>query len=107
MSNQLEMRLWPKKDRKGDEFLIGSSPNIPALVDLREATFVVFYPLDENPNKKDANGRPYKPHATLIIRRDSRDSREFRLDARRNPRDRDDREDDRNDDRDGRDDDRG
>lgn len=75
MSTQLEVRLWPKKDRNGDEYLIGAAQTIPALVDLREATFVVFYPPDDDTGAVDEHGRPYKPHATLIIRRDQRGER--------------------------------
>lgn len=75
MSTQLEVRLWPKKDRNGDEYLIGAAQTIPALVDLREATFVVFYPPDDDNEAVDENGRTYKPHATLIIRRDQRGDR--------------------------------
>lgn len=81
MSTQLEVRLWPKRDRNGDEYLIGDAQNVPALVDLREATFVVFYPPDEDDADADGGdeaheeGRPRGPHATLIIRRDLRHSR--------------------------------
>lgn len=78
MSSQLEVRLWPKKDRNGDEYLIGAAQTIPALVDLREATFVVFYPPEDEPGTVDENGRVHKPHATLIIRRDQREQRDQR-----------------------------
>jgi len=83
MSTQLEVRLWPKRDRNGDEYLIGDAQNVPALVDLRDATFVVFYPPDEDDDTTNGSengeaheeGRPRGPHATLIIRRDMRPSR--------------------------------
>lgn len=75
MSSQLEVRLWPKTDRNGDEYLIGAAQTIPALVDLREATFVVFYPPDTEAGTTDEHGRVHKPHATLIIRRDQREPR--------------------------------
>lgn len=85
MSTQLEVRLWPKRDRNGEEYLIGDAQNVPALVDLREATFLVFYPPeDEDEDTRSAGsgngeaheeGRPRGPHATLIIRRDLRHSR--------------------------------
>lgn len=79
MSTQLEVRLWPKRDRNGDEYLIGDAQNVPALVDLREATFVVFYPPDEDEESENGEaheeGRPRGPHATLVIRRDLRHTR--------------------------------
>lgn len=81
MSTQLEVRLWPKRDRNGDEYLIGDAQHIPALVDLREVTFVLFYPPDEDDSDVDGGseaheeGRPRGPHATLILRRDTRSSR--------------------------------
>jgi len=81
MSTQLEVRLWPKRDRNGDEYLIGDAQHIPALVDLREVTFVLFYPPDEDDGDTDGGdeaheeGRPRGPHATLILRRDTRSSR--------------------------------
>jgi len=64
---QLEIKLWTKTDRNGDEYLIGDAHDVPALVDLREATFLVFYPPEES---DDAEGDDRRPHATLIIRRD-------------------------------------
>jgi hypothetical protein len=82
MSTQLEIRLWPKRDRNGEKYLIGSAQNVPALVDLREATFLVFYPPDEDDSDNGGGneeaheeGRPRGPHATLIIRRDPHHSR--------------------------------
>ena len=83
MSTQLEVRLWPKRDRNGEEYLIGDAQNVPALIDLRDATFVLFYPPDEDDTDNDADGssetpegsRPRGPHATLVIRRDLRPSR--------------------------------
>ena len=83
MSTQLEVRLWPKRDRNGEEYLIGDAQSVPALVDLRDATFVVFYPPDEDDTDNDTGGngeahgegRPRGPHATLIIRRDMRPPR--------------------------------
>lgn len=64
---QLEIKLWTKTDRNGDEYLIGDAHEVPALVDLREATFLVFYPPEEGAEDEDEDRRP---HATLIIRRD-------------------------------------
>lgn len=80
MSTQLEVRLWPKRDRNGEEYLIGDAQNVPALVDLREATFLVFYPPEDEDTgsgngEAHEEGRPRGPHATLIIRRDLRHSR--------------------------------
>lgn len=83
MSTQLEVRLWPKRDRNGEEYLIGDAQHLPALVDLRDVTFVLFYPPDEDDTDNDTDesreaheeGRPRGPHATLIIRRDTRGSR--------------------------------
>ena len=61
--NQFEIRLTPRTDRNGDEFLIGGA-DLPALVDLRDSTFVVFYPKD------DAELKPgERPRATLVIRK--------------------------------------
>ena len=61
--NQLEIRLTPRTDRNGDEFLIGGT-DLPAFIDLRDSTFVVFYPKD------DAELRPgERPRATLVVRR--------------------------------------
>ena len=70
MSTQLEVRLWPKTDKNGDEYLIGDAQSVPALVDLRECTFLVFYPPDDGEGESDA-----PKHASLIIRRDIRPSR--------------------------------
>jgi len=63
--NQLEIRLTPRTDKNGDEYLIGGT-DLPALVDLRDTTFVVFYPKD------DAELRPgERPRATLVVRKRS------------------------------------
>jgi hypothetical protein len=61
--NQFEIRLTPRTDRNGDEYLIGGS-DLPALVDLRDSTFVVFYPKDEETLKPGE-----RPRATLVIRK--------------------------------------
>lgn len=60
---QFEIKLTPRTDKNGDEFLIGGA-DLPALVDLRDATFVVFYPKDENDLKPGE-----RPRATLVIRK--------------------------------------
>ena len=63
--NQLEIRLTPRTDKNGDEYLIGGT-DLPALVDLRDTTFVVFYPKD------DTELRPgERPRATLVVRKRS------------------------------------
>ena len=63
--NQIEIRLTPRTDKNGDEYLIGGT-DLPALVDLRDTTFVVFYPKD------DAELRPgERPRATLVVRKRS------------------------------------
>ncbi len=66
---QLEIKLRTRIDRNGDEYLIGSATDIPAFVDLRDATFIVFYPRDEDAKEADGDddGRP--SHATLVIRK--------------------------------------
>jgi hypothetical protein len=64
---QLEIKLRTRIDRNGDEYLIGSATDIPAFVDLRDATFIVFYPRDEDGPVEDEDGRP--AHATLVIRK--------------------------------------
>jgi len=61
---QLEIRLRTKIDRNGDEYLIGSATEIPALIDLRDATFIVFYPREEGEGEDDRGS-----HATLMIRK--------------------------------------
>jgi hypothetical protein len=61
--NQLEIRLTPRTDRNGDEFLIGGT-DLPCNVDLRDSTFVVFYPKDEGELRPGE-----RPRATLVIRR--------------------------------------
>lgn len=61
--HQIEVKLWEKRDKNGDSFLIGDAKGIPALVDLRDATFLVFYPPEES---DDADGS--FPCGTLIIR---------------------------------------
>ena len=43
MSNQLEIRLYSKEDKNGDEYFIGST-DIPAMVNLADVTFVFFLP---------------------------------------------------------------
>jgi hypothetical protein len=43
MSNQLEIRLFSKEDKNGDEYFIGST-DIPAMVNLADVTFVFFLP---------------------------------------------------------------
>ena len=61
--NQFEIRLTPRTDKNGDEYLIGGA-DLPALVDLRDSTFVVFYPKD------DAELKPgERPRAPLVIRK--------------------------------------
>lgn len=61
--NQFEIRLTPRTDKNGDEYLIGGA-DLPALVDLRDSTFVVFYPKDEEELKPGE-----RPRATLVIRK--------------------------------------
>jgi hypothetical protein len=62
---QFEIRLTPRTDKNGDEYLIGGT-DLPALVDLRDTTFVVFYPKD------DTELRPgERPRATLVVRKRS------------------------------------
>lgn len=61
--NQFEIRLTPRTDKNGDEYLIGGA-DLPALVDLRDSTFVVFYPKDD-----DALAPGERPRATLVIRK--------------------------------------
>lgn len=61
--NQFEIRLTPRTDKNGDEYLIGGA-DLPALVDLRDSTFVVFYPKDEGELKPGE-----RPRATLVIRK--------------------------------------
>jgi hypothetical protein len=61
--NQLEIRLTPRTDKNGDEYLIGGT-DLPTLVDLRDSTFVVFYPKDEGELRPGE-----RPRATLVIRR--------------------------------------
>lgn len=56
---QLEIRLRTKIDRNGDEYLIGSATDIPAMIDLRDSTFIVFYPPED---EKEG-------FATLVIRK--------------------------------------
>lgn len=76
MANQLEVRLRVKIDKNGDEYLIGSAEQIPALVDLRDTTFIVFYP-PEDPDSEEENR-----HATLIIRKYQPRSNQFHEDRR-------------------------
>ena len=45
MKGQIQFNLLLKEDRNGDEFMIGST-DVPASVDLQNATFVVFFPDD-------------------------------------------------------------
>lgn len=46
MSGNLEFKLLSRIDKNGDEYLIGS-PNIPATINLKDYTFIVFYPQEE------------------------------------------------------------
>jgi hypothetical protein len=41
--DQIEIRLFSKDDKHGDEYFIGST-DAPALVDLTKSTFVFFLP---------------------------------------------------------------
>ena len=55
MSATLELKLHVKIDKNGNEYLIGS-PNFPAQINLKDSTFIVFYPEEDS------------DVATLIIR---------------------------------------
>lgn len=46
MSATLEFKLLSKVDKNGDEYLIGS-PNFPANINLKDFTFIVFYPQED------------------------------------------------------------
>jgi len=63
VANQLEIKLRVKIDKNGDEYLIGSAEQVPALIDLRDATFIVFYPPDDPDNEEENR------YATLIVRK--------------------------------------
>ena len=43
MADQIEIRLFAKVDKNGDEYFIGSS-DAPAQINLQDATFVFFLP---------------------------------------------------------------
>lgn len=57
--DQIEVRLFSKQDRNGDEYFIGST-ELPASVDLSEVTFVFFLPI-EGETKGSLKIRPRQP----------------------------------------------
>lgn len=46
MKHAFTLPLYVKTDVNGEEYLIGST-DLPMMVDLREATFLVFYPEED------------------------------------------------------------
>jgi hypothetical protein len=63
MSRQIEIALYVKKDKRDDEYMIGSldDDSIPVSVNLKEVTFIVFDPIE------DEDGNFEKP-GKLVIR---------------------------------------
>ena len=63
MSRQIEIALYVKKDKRDDEYMIGSldDDSIPVSVNLKDVTFIVFDPVE------DPDGNFEKP-GKLIIR---------------------------------------
>tara|TARA_B100000900_G_scaffold314561_1_gene273442 strand:+ start:667 stop:861 length:195 start_codon:yes stop_codon:yes gene_type:complete len=56
MSTNIEIKLFVRTDKNGNEYLIGS-PNLPAQINLDDYTFIVFYP-EEDENKAKVVLRP-------------------------------------------------
>ena len=65
--NSFQFPLIERIDGNGEAFLIGSS-DLPVMVDLREVTFLVFYPL-EGTNKGTLLIRPRNPSTHRDFRR--------------------------------------
>ena len=63
MSRQIEIALYVKKDKRDDEYMIGSldDDSIPVSVNLKDVTFIVFDPIE------DEDGNFEKP-GKLVIR---------------------------------------
>lgn len=63
MSRQIEIALYVKKDKRDDEYMIGSldDDSLPISVNLRDVTFIVFDPIE------DSSGNFEKP-GKLVIR---------------------------------------
>ena len=58
MSATLELKLFVKIDKHGQEYLIGS-PDFPAEINLKDYTFIVFYP-EEGSDRATLLLRPKK-----------------------------------------------
>lgn len=63
MSRQIEIPLYVKRDKRDDEYMIGSldDDSLPVSVNLKDVTFIVFDPIE------DADGNFEKP-GKLVIR---------------------------------------
>lgn len=51
MSSNIEIKLFIRVDKKGNEYLIGS-PDLPAEINLNDYTFIVFLPEEEGGKAK-------------------------------------------------------
>ena len=74
---QIEVKLFAKTDKRGDEYMIGST-ELPVLVDLSKVTLLVFYP-EENKDVGTLLIRPYKPKSHYD--REPREQREEQQDG--------------------------
>ena len=63
MSRQIEIPLYVKRDKRDDEYMIGSldDDSLPVSVNLKDVTFIVFDPIE------DEDGNFEKP-GKLVIR---------------------------------------
>ena len=59
MSRQIEIALFVKKDKRGDEYMIGSldEDSLPVSVNLKEVTFIVFDPVEDEEGNFEKPGK--------------------------------------------------
>lgn len=62
MSSNIEIKLFVRIDKNGNEYLIGS-PDLPAEINLNDYTFIVFYP-EEGEDKAKLILRPKRDFPT-------------------------------------------
>lgn len=55
MASNIEIKLFVREDKNGDEYFIGS-PDLPAEINLDDYTFIVFLP------------KPGEEHAKVVLR---------------------------------------
>jgi|14BtaG_2_1085337.scaffolds.fasta_scaffold133969_2 phage pi2 protein 07 len=51
MASNIEIKLFVRIDKNGNEYLIGS-PDLPAQINLNDYTFIVFYPEEDGDKAK-------------------------------------------------------